>query len=78
MTPFGERVRQLRRERGRMSAIHPGPARTRDIRAALAERIVVLDGAAGTYLLEPLAVRAQQTGKVFRIGLLFPATEPAP
>jgi len=27
-------------------------------------------------LLEPLAVRAQQAGKVFRIGLLAPATEP--
>ena len=33
---------------------------------------------AGTCLLEPLAVRAQQAGKVFRIGLLVPATEPAP
>ena len=31
---------------------------------------------AGTCLLEPLAVRAQQTGKVFRIGLLVPRTEP--
>ena len=31
---------------------------------------------AGTCLLEPLAVRAQQGGKVFRIGLLVPATEP--
>jgi putative tryptophan/tyrosine transport system substrate-binding protein len=31
---------------------------------------------ASTYLLVPLAVRAQQTGKVFRIGLLVPATEP--
>ena len=31
---------------------------------------------AGTCLLQPLAVRAQQTGKVFRIGLLAPATEP--
>ena len=31
---------------------------------------------AGTYLLEPLAVRAQQSGKVFRIGLLLPVTEP--
>lgn len=29
---------------------------------------------AGTCLLEPLAIRAQQTGKVFRIGLLVPAT----
>src|SRR5215212_125837 len=27
-------------------------------------------------LLEPLAVCAQQTGKLFRIGLLVPATEP--
>jgi len=27
-------------------------------------------------LLEPLAVRAQQSGKVFRIGLLVPRTEP--
>ena len=33
---------------------------------------------AGICLLEPLAVRAQQAGKVFRIGLLVPATEPAP
>jgi putative ABC transport system substrate-binding protein len=33
---------------------------------------------AGTCLLEPLAVRAQLAGKVFRIGLLFPATEPTP
>src|SRR5436309_92049 len=33
---------------------------------------------AGTCLLEPLAVRAQQTGKVFRIGLLAPANEPTP
>ncbi len=31
---------------------------------------------AGTCLLEPLAVRAQQTGKVFRIGLLAPYTGP--
>jgi hypothetical protein len=33
---------------------------------------------AGTCLLEPLAVRAQQAGKVFRIGLLVPATESIP
>jgi putative ABC transport system substrate-binding protein len=33
---------------------------------------------AGICLLEPLAIRAQQAGKVFRIGLLVPATEPAP
>jgi putative tryptophan/tyrosine transport system substrate-binding protein len=33
---------------------------------------------ASTWLLEPLAVRAQQAGKVFRIGLLIPATEPTP
>src|SRR5438477_7269753 len=33
---------------------------------------------AGTCLLEPLAVRAQQTGKVYRIGLLAPYTEPTP
>src|SRR5437763_3083784 len=33
---------------------------------------------AGTCLLEPLALRAQQTGKVFRIGLLAPYTEPTP
>jgi len=32
---------------------------------------------AGACLLEPLAVRAQQTGKVFKIGLLAPYTEPA-
>lgn len=31
---------------------------------------------AGTWLLEPLAVRAQQSGKVFRIGLLIPRNEP--
>src|SRR5213080_4642136 len=31
---------------------------------------------AGTCLLEPLAVRAQQSGKVFRIGLLVPRAEP--
>ena len=31
-----------------------------------------------TYLLEPVAVRAQQAGKVFRIGLLVPAPEPTP
>ena len=33
---------------------------------------------AGTCLLESLAVRAQQTGKIFRIGLLAPANEPTP
>jgi ABC-type uncharacterized transport system substrate-binding protein len=33
---------------------------------------------AGTCLLEPLVVRAQQTGKVYRIGLLVPATEATP
>src|SRR5438094_9111528 len=33
---------------------------------------------AGTCLLEPLAVRAQQTGKIFRIGLLAPANEATP
>ena len=33
---------------------------------------------AGTCLLEPLAVRAQQAGKIFRIGLLLPGTEPTP
>jgi putative tryptophan/tyrosine transport system substrate-binding protein len=32
---------------------------------------------AGTCLFEPLAVRAQQAGKVSRIGLLVPVTEPA-
>jgi len=31
---------------------------------------------AGTCLLEPLAVRAQQAEKVFRIGLLIPETDP--
>jgi putative tryptophan/tyrosine transport system substrate-binding protein len=31
---------------------------------------------AGTCLLEPLALRAQQPGKIFRIGLLAPATGP--
>src|SRR4030095_8720976 len=33
---------------------------------------------AGACLLEPLAVRAQQTVKVFRIGLLAPRSEPTP
>ena len=33
---------------------------------------------AGTSMLEPLALRAQQAGKVFRIGLLAPFTEPTP
>src|ERR1700693_6248802 len=33
---------------------------------------------AGTCLLEPFVVRAQLAGKVFRIGLLVPATEPTP
>jgi putative ABC transport system substrate-binding protein len=33
---------------------------------------------AGACLLEPLAVRAQQASKVFRIGLLLPSTEPTP
>lgn len=33
---------------------------------------------AGTCLLEPLALRAQQAGKVFRIGLLAPYTKPTP
>ncbi|OLE67739.1 MAG: hypothetical protein AUI36_06295 [Cyanobacteria bacterium 13_1_40CM_2_61_4] len=33
---------------------------------------------AGTCLFEPLVVRAQQAGKVFRIGLLLPATESTP
>ena len=31
---------------------------------------------AGTCVLEPLAARAQQSGKVFRIGLIVPRTEP--
>jgi putative ABC transport system substrate-binding protein len=33
---------------------------------------------AGTCLLEPLAVRAQPTGKIVKIGLLAPYTEPTP
>jgi putative tryptophan/tyrosine transport system substrate-binding protein len=33
---------------------------------------------AGTCLLEPLALRAQQAGKVYRIGLLAPRSEPIP
>ena len=33
---------------------------------------------ASTCLLEPLTVRSQQAGKVFRIGLLFPFAEPTP
>src|SRR5437667_9459898 len=32
---------------------------------------------AGICLLEPFALRAQQSGKVFKIGLVVPATEPA-
>jgi hypothetical protein len=31
---------------------------------------------AGACLLEPLTIRAQETGKVFKIGLLSPCTEP--
>jgi len=42
------------------------------------DRRTFLTVVAGTCLLEPLAVRAQQTGKVFRIGLLAPYTEPTP
>jgi len=42
------------------------------------DRRTVLTLVAATYLLEPLPVRAQQTGKVFRIGLLAPFTEPTP
>jgi len=42
------------------------------------DRRTFLTLVAGTCLLEPLAVRAQQTGKVFRIGLLAPYTEPTP
>src|SRR5688572_13507644 len=37
---------------------------------------VILVG--GVCLLEPLALRAQQAGKVVRIGLLAPYTEPTP
>ena len=33
---------------------------------------------AGTCLLDPFAVRAQTTGRVARIGLLAPYTEPTP
>src|SRR4051794_2073797 len=33
---------------------------------------------AGTCLLEPLAARAQEPGKVFRGGLIVPRTEPEP
>ena len=33
---------------------------------------------AGACLLEPLAVRAQRVGKIFRIGLLIPETETEP
>lgn len=42
------------------------------------ERRTFVTLVAGTCLLGPLAVRAQQTGKVFRIGLLVPSTEPRP
>ena len=42
------------------------------------DRRTFLTLVAGTCLLEPLAVRAQQRGKVFRIGLLAPYTEPTP
>jgi len=42
------------------------------------DRRTFLTVVAGTCLLEPLAVRAQQRGKVFRIGLLAPYTEPTP
>ena len=33
---------------------------------------------AGACLFEPVVIRAQQTGKIFRIGLLAPQTEPTP
>jgi putative tryptophan/tyrosine transport system substrate-binding protein len=41
-------------------------------------RRVFVNLVAAACLLEPLAVRAQQTGRVFRIGLLVPSTEPTP
>jgi len=40
------------------------------------ERRTFVNLVAGSCLLGPLAVRAQQAGKVFRIGLLIPETEP--
>ena len=42
------------------------------------DRRTFLTLVAGTCVLEPLGVRAQQTGKVFRIGLLAPYAEPTP
>jgi ABC-type uncharacterized transport system substrate-binding protein len=42
------------------------------------DRRTFLTLVACTCLLEPLAVHAQQAGKVFRIGLLAPYTEPTP
>ena len=42
------------------------------------DRRAFIGSVAGGLLAAPLAVEAQQTGKVFRIGLLLAATEPAP
>jgi putative tryptophan/tyrosine transport system substrate-binding protein len=42
------------------------------------DRRAFINLVAGTCLLEPFAVCAQQMGKVFRIGLLVPFTEPRP
>ena len=42
------------------------------------DRRTLVTFAAGACLLEPLAVRAQQAVKVFRIGLLVPRSEPTP
>jgi hypothetical protein len=42
------------------------------------DRRIFVTLVAGTCLLDPLAVRAEQTGKVFRIGLLVPRTEGIP
>jgi putative ABC transport system substrate-binding protein len=39
------------------------------------DRRIFVSVVAGTCLLEPLAVRAQQAGKIVRIGLLIPETE---
>ena len=54
------------------------PGSTRRLGEKAMDRRTFVTLVAGACLLEPLALRAQQTGKVFRIGLLAPVTEPAP
>ena len=51
------------------------PSSARD---SVMDRRTFVTFVAGTCLLEPVAVRAQQTGKVYRIGLLAPRSEPTP